>query len=66
MFFKIMGNRVDDSFDMENGLGRGLEFVDTGKWKKKFLDLGEWAEAMGKVFSFLLFGRSQNLNSNIF
>ena len=33
-FCVVIGNGVDDSFDMENGSEK--EFIDTGKWKKNF------------------------------
>ena len=39
-FFFVIGNGVDDFFDMENK--KGSEFIDTGRWKF-FLDLAERA-----------------------
>ena len=51
-FFYVIGNEVDDSFDIENRAGR--ELIDTGRWKKKnfrFRGVG----GGGKEKSFLLF-----------
>ena len=51
--FYVIGNGVDDSFDIENRAGRG--FINTGRFKKKKkLDVGEvrWGRQRKKFSPF--------------